>query len=1625
MKDWIKQELETVRETYLGKVLRMTGDYNREVERTKEYHGRQLLELLQNADDEAENTKDPSILIRLEENTLIIANNGQYFSEQGILSLMYSDNSPKIKRLKKIGYKGLGFRAILNWSDSIRIKSGPFSLEFSRENAISFLRQLLKEKPSLREEIDVTHNEKYPIATLAVPAWKDSDEIGTSEYDTYVVVNVSSQKVKEDIQNQINELGMEVSLFLNNLRNIKLESPQRNETIERVPPEEKKKDYEEIRLLNQDGKVVDSKKWRIFTKSDELPEHLRQDEMVSQYEYDLRIAVSEALDDDINRIFCFFKTEVKFPFPAIIHGTFDLDGNRNHLNKNEVNKFLLEELAELMIDTAKQLTQTTKQVNWDAMKLLAKKGEFDDKVEKMGFYDKLLKSMKSHKLIPVLSNKYMSVEEGPVFYKAPFANTLKVEPDVFHDLALCTSDEDVRSLLDDLGVKEYETDYFIEKLNEISESLSIKDRTELIVLIANNYGSYFHHVKPSRMPNLFVSDKGEVVKSSIQALLPPERSRFQLPDDMTITFVSNDLFSILKQKTNVKTSRALASKLDCFNIQEYRFDTVIRKIVTITNDRIKRNVSKSSEYIQKMLRSMFSIHAEDTESEKTFPDVNVPLLTRAGKIRNAKEVYFGREYSIGRIMDALYAGIDDTIFIAEKEDLGFETEDENKVTEFLRWIGVEQYPRINKKKLEGSDYDRKYDDYVLKNLTYPYTTEYNEVYLSYEKLRADVGYHQSRIIVDNIAELDDILSKANFEDISVWLHSHTRIQNILREGHESRGSYFGISLPGKHNYRELSPNNISSYILCKLGTTQWVKTRSGKKVTAGICCLAKTLIDMSPLIEVPAYNIKDEVFKHHNIQSEEIEHLLTKIGASRDFATLPTETIYAILSKLESADPEGKKARAVYRQIIESKPREWAKTVVNHEARKDFVEQGKLLAQTDGKPGYFPVKEVYYVDNVTFCKEIMHKFPIAQIDRRSGKEQVREVFGAKPLEDIRFSLASDPQLHPLNTQFAATFESFKPYILVFRLQKPTLTTELNQLKRLKIVLCAAISATYQFDDVEGELQLNPYEHIQVENSVYLLLDPTKEYKSIADLKEEIRFCESLAELITGILKVGENLKDYWVLFEKDKRERDFLIQRYLDDPSLEKLKQARELFHCLSDLQKDFWQCVLQARGSDKDLSEVAGEKDLVEFLARELNLEEAFLQEIYEGIYYEDYSSSSNLPYFKRLLNALKISIQDFNRHSVDQIDFTEHFESEITSEKYRLQKRYKSFIFELMKDKDIEEKERFVALVRAYENAPILEEYNINEELRVDKEKYFNMLLQNDPFQQLNLTYSALLQQEKIDLDKHLYNNKVKFEKRLKDIGNVYAEDIDSFIDKVENKSLLFFGEYDELVTRFENSYSRPPARDGVGGQTITRKKKNIILNEKEEEYEKDDYGSLLKNIDEDCESNDYSIDAHEPSRPPDTTGDRATRVPGSGKGGSPRKHIEEIGLLGEYYVYKALVKKYSADKVFWVSKYAKIAGVNPDGKDGEGYDIRYLDEDNQVHYVEVKSSSDDNYVFPISKPEVNFGEEHKSDYEIIFVLNVLDQKREFKNLENIFDYEEDESFNNNSKFTVENDGFKIRFE
>lgn len=1631
MKKWIEDELEKVEKTYLIKATNMTGPYHREKALTKEYDGRQLLELLQNADDEAENTENHAVLIKLEENQLVVANNGKPFSKSGVRSLIDSDNSPKIMRRRKIGYKGLGFRAVLNWSDSIWIKSGGFSIEFSRSNAVAFFKKLFEKRPSLGIEMHEHFGEEYrydkecPVATLAAPSWKESWDLDTSQYDTYVVINFSDDVVREDIQRQINGLGMEVALFLNNLRRIVLDSPERRQTIERV--QSSTDEFDEIRILDEHSEVLESKKWRIFSKSDELPEEVRDEREAEQYEYDLRIAVSENLDDNVNRLFSYFRTEVKFPFPAIVHGTFELDDTRNHLVKSPTNTFLLKELASLMIDTAKKITRAEEKVSWDAMRLLAKRGEFDDKVEEMGFYKHLLDAIKSEKLIPVLSNKYMSVDEGPVFYDVPFAEALRSASDVFPDLAIYIEDEEVKSLIIKLNIGRYEKAHFVKKIDEASARLSIDKRADLILLIADKYLSYFHGIEPKDMPSLFIDEQGREISSRSQALLPPERAKFRLPENIKINFISEDLFRRLRQNADLKRARDLASRLKRFNVDEYRFDTVIRRIVAVTNRLVRENDTKAGEYVKNMLSALFQIYHDDPEAAKQFPsNVNVRVFSRSGTLRSTRELYFGKEYSVGRITEALYSRIDDTVFLPERQQLGLEEKTEPEVIQFLKWIGVEEYPRIVQKTFSVKEFPSEYEKYVLRNLPYPYSTDRGENYGSFEKLKSDKAYYRSDITTAYINELEDILLQANFEDILAWLHSDRRVKQMIENGHEPEDSSFGIWLKHKQTTRDIKPKYISSFILWKLRTSEWVKTRSGRKVTPDVCCLSRTVLDMSPLVEVPAYGMGQETLKEHNVKQEDIDYILEKVGVARNFEKLSDETIYAILANLESADPEGKKAENVYRQIIRSRPREWARDIRGSDARNTFVEKGKLLARHDGRVEYMPVKDVYYVDNITFCRQIIDRFPIAKIPRRSGKDQVSNIFGVTALEDISFSLTGSPKVHPLNAAFARAFEGFKPYVLVFRLEKPTYRVESNRLKRLKVVLCTSIPARYEFGDTKEDLVLHPYEHIYIpeENTAYLLLQAGK-HTDIPALKNEIRFCEAFSEILTGILKVGENRKDYRDLFPKDKSQRDMIIQNDLDDPELEKLKKAKELFIGLSDLVLDFWETVLRTKGKDDILTQDEEKAHIVDTISRELEIKHALVKEAYESIYYEDYNSSTNLPFFKKLFEALNISVRDFNRHSFREIDFTECLNKEFENEKYRLKTRFKSYVFTFLLDKNIKEKERFVEILEIFDITSVKDLFDINKDLVLDVQRCFDILFKKDLFGDFNIEYATLLKKQDSNPDDEFAKNKKAFERKIEETGSGYADDIESFLNAQENRSLVYFGEISELIERFNKKYSRPPKGKRGSGGGIAKKKKSISLNGYDVEFEEDDYATLAKNVDDDLRSSNYEIESHSPSRREEKAGE-PPKLHGVGSGrGVTKKYAKEIGFLGEKYVYETLVRKHTKEKVVWASQYAKMVNVNPEGRDDIGHDISYADEEGKKHYVEVKATKNEEKAFSISKAEVRFGQKHKSDYDVILVLNVCDKNRRLLNLGKIFEFEEDATFNNNNKFCVDTETFRISFD
>ena len=78
---------------------------------------------------------------------------------------------------------------------------------------------------------------------------------------------------------------------------------------------------------------------------------------------------------------------------------------------------------------------------------------------------------------------------------------------------------------------------------------------------------------------------------------------------------------------------------------------------------------------------------------------------------------------------------------------------------------------------------------------------------------------------------------------------------------------------------------------------------------------------------------------------------------------------------------------------------------------------------------------------------------------------------------------------------------------------------------------------------------------------------------------------------------------------------------------------------------------------------------------------------------------------------------------------------------------------------------------------------------------------------------------------------------------------------------------------------------------------------------------------------------------------------------------------------------------------------------------------------HYVEVKASTSENIEFVLTKNELEFANEHKDEYEIWYVRIIDSQPSIPLELGNLLLFSGEETFFNNSKFSVENTEFKIR--
>lgn len=1150
---WIDENIEERKKVFSASPDEMVASFNREKSSARDYHGREFLELIQNADDSGINYSGSSkLLIRLTDYGLFVANTGVTFSPDGIKSLIISDNSPKqFLRARSIGYKGLGFRSVLGWASSVIILSGKLSVCFSEELASKWLHDLRRSNSKVNVKVKLFEKKGFnnPISTLSIPhllsssndlidkkskrLYREGKKIIEEGYDTVICLLFrNSVKLKDQVQKQISSLSKEVLLFLQFLEKIDIESAEKNESL----IVERKKNKIVFNPKSSEPKI-----WKIFKREGKIPREFLRPEQVFNNRYEIKVAIPNEVSE-VDKLFVFFPTEVRFPFPIIAHATFEVSDNRQHLIDSDVNRFIAEKLADLMADSAEQI----KSINnpWYALSTISPRGDIDSVLEKFGFLEMLEKSIREYALLPV-RNKQFGKPSVSKRIEGNFDSLLL--GDMFSDFCIYSDDDSIKDQLDRLEVSYVDYNDLKARLNKIADQLSLNSRANVIYLLVKN------KLIDGEPPELLIDEHGKRIAVQSAVFLPAEKKVFSLPPWIPLKILSSELTMKLRDKFSVSRVRDIAFNLSSFNVQEYNMNSLVSSISAETNRRTKDEPKEELALRQQMVRAIWSLYSSSAEKVKLREEITVILPARNGTFHDAQNLYLGKEYADGKVLEYLYAHIDPTLFVASPEQLGF-SGISPEIENFLCWLGVNMSPRYKKVDFNNGDFH----DYAISSLAYPAKFEDITIFNSEELNECCISLSE----ISCIDRLEEALSSADPYAIICWIATTPDVES-WRLNKDTEATFL-IKRPHQQRYRRLSTQTIPSHPLWLLKNMKWLPTSGGNKLSPVKCSLARVASDLEPVIGYPAINVKHPLIKELNLDHAAIINALIRIGVVTNLDELPWDSFYEVLFELPKLDPEGSKAKSLYRILVEGTDSDVSPFGEKHD---EFMASGKMLGKVKGILGYYPINELFYVENATLPSNISDQFPLLEVDKRRGASKIKKLFGVGQLnrdkikiEIIRF------EEHPASQNFQSDIERLKPYIYALREEADTNRVSLSPLKKLKIILCKSASVAVTVGNERKKIDLKNGEFINID-SIYHLVSESSDYLR-SSLEDEI-IADSLGGIFSNILKV-DAIDQIARLSNCSPNKRDLLLDRLVGGSGEERMIKTKGLFESTKDKKDDF-----------------------------------------------------------------------------------------------------------------------------------------------------------------------------------------------------------------------------------------------------------------------------------------------------------------------------------------------------------------------------------------------------------------------------------------------------------------------
>lgn len=1011
------------KEVYKIDASRIFADYRAEQQYIADYNGRQILELLQNADD----AKTDKIAIHIDRanNRLRISNNGIGFDLAGVESLMLANYSSKNKR-EFIGNKGLGFRSILNWVNKVSITTQNLILTFSPLIAKEQYTTLCKSNPTI---LELAKNDKTlssgetPFAVLAIPSIKENKS--SEKWETTITLEYKEEE-EDNILQQIGAIQEEILLFLKHTQAIEISGTGNNDR------QLNKTQSEKLTSIND-------RKWELY----ELGEQQFQNEQLYSY----TIAWQNGLKDRNTCFFNYFPTNVKTHLPCLIHATFDLNTSRKELNDTQSNRFVLTQIVQALGKIATHQLQSNPS-NWDGFRLLTQE-ESSDNILLQDFYKQIRNLRESLAIYPCIDGSYRTLEN--VFFLGNNFTSFLLEneyEEYFPNLLLDHDfDINIPYILD--------KEIFLKRIRILSSKIQdINKRADLICLLISKEFSFFHD---NNYP-LLINTNQEII-SEKRTAFTPSKGDVKIPDFLELDEISKELYEALNERlkdeydSTEPKARELQRQLKIIcNIQPYDLSNLTKRIISGAKESISSTPLEGRvDIVQKMVSALYANRENSPEQEKISEEI--PLVNRYGEIKMSKSLFLGQEYLSGEINEVLFDGVyNGSDYVQGKDFWGFTEKSRENIETFLCWLGVNKHTQLERIEQELNLYhEDDYVKYVFKNTVQP---QHN----SHKKYR-----------VTSIKNLEKIINQPNFsiERLIAWIFLDKRVLNQISLDNDDSFSY-------TYNKNTTNVWQNPSYITFQIA----------KNISFANYLIEEETV-FSKFFEQLDYGAS--VFREFNIPISEIKRILGLLGAIETIDDISIEQFYELFSFQEENFPEGKGSQAFYKRFLtvclkkNTSENNDYKTYLNN--LKCYARKGGKGKELRLKP----VSEIYYFDNAVAPQNVLDDYWILNLPKRIGEQNVKRYFGVKPLqEELKELSIKEHNLSTINQELNQRINRLKPYFLCYRLEglnkKTQENEEANFLKSLSIKLVT--NCSYQFsDDVLIDLPDNAF--IKVDDSYYL------------------------------------------------------------------------------------------------------------------------------------------------------------------------------------------------------------------------------------------------------------------------------------------------------------------------------------------------------------------------------------------------------------------------------------------------------------------------------------------------------------------------------------------------------------